>query len=162
MKGRVINEHGLPVIGAQILARSDTPLMLGPSATSNDGGYFSLGLPPGTKWYDVVVTAFGYAATTARAQVIDRKMVMIPLESQGGQLILELPANADARLFHAGGEYFARSLATNVGGGVEQRDGWEVATLPEVERGDYRLCIASRCTSGIVPPNGSLTLSVRD
>jgi hypothetical protein len=44
---------------------------------------------------------------------------------------------------------------------MEGRDDWTVARIGNVEPGAYSLCGNAQCRSGIVAPNGSLTLSLR-
>lgn len=160
VKGKVIADS-TPVIGARIAALPrDAKAITIPTATSNEVGLFSLGLPPGTRTFDVLVTGFGFAATMGRSYVGERKMVLVGVDRQGGQLVLRVPPKGDARLLHGGGEYDVRWLAGETRGTIAQHDEREVVTLPDLEQGDYRLCVETRCTSGVLAAGGSLTLTV--
>jgi hypothetical protein len=44
---------------------------------------------------------------------------------------------------------------------VEGSDGWDVATIPNLEAGEYVLCGGGTCRTGLVTPLGSLRLSLR-
>jgi Carboxypeptidase regulatory-like domain len=162
VQGRVISGRS-PVIGAEIIAfpRGGIRFTTTSNARSNETGHFNLQLPPGTKTYDLIVTAFGFGVVTARAEVLEGKMVMVPMDQHGGRLEIEIPANTHGWLFHAGGQYPVLTMAQLAGSSIEARDGKQTIVIPEVEQGDYRVCVGERCTSGILAPNGTLTLSLR-
>jgi len=161
VKGRVITDSG-PVIGARIVALPrETKAITAPTGVTNEAGLFSIGLPPGTKTYDLLVTGFGFAATLGRAYYLgERKIVTVGVERQGGRLVLRVPSKSAARLVHEGAEWAVNWVATETHGTVEPSGVVDVVTLPEVEHGNYQLCVGSRCTSGTLAIGGSLTLAL--
>jgi hypothetical protein len=72
-----------------------------------------------------------------------------------------LPVDVDAMIRHDGAKFPARWLATYAKGTVESTDGWDVATLPNVEAGQHSVCANGRCQTGIVTPTGSSVISLR-
>jgi hypothetical protein len=131
--------------------------------TSTDGrGLFELKLPPGTRVFDLIVRAPGFALAMGRVAVQqDAKFLTLTVDQNGGELSLELPEDGDAIVRHDGGEFPVRWLTATADGVIVEAEDRHVARLGKVEAGEYTLCRADQCSGGIVTPNGSLLLSLK-
>jgi hypothetical protein len=133
-----------------------------PIASSDARGMFELWLPPGTRVFDLLVQAPGFAASAGRIAVVDDKFLTITVDQNGGSLSLEFPAGADPVLKHDGAEFRARWFATTTGGRIDALKSLERATIANVEAGEYTLCAGNQCKSGVVTPQGSLALALAE
>jgi hypothetical protein len=131
-----------------------------PTTVTGAGGQFELILPPGTRVFDLILQAPGFALAAGRVAVEPKMFLTLTVDQKGGGLSLELPAAGDAVLRHEGAEFPLRWLVTMAGGSIERRDGSDVATIPNVEAGEYTLCGGGTCRTGLVTPHGLLRLSV--
>ncbi len=161
IRGRV-RSASFGVVGARLTALPrDTTAAFVPSASTDANGNFELKLPPQTRTFDLVVVAPGFALSAGRVLVRDEKMLTITVGQSGGGLVLEIPSG-DAVIRHDGAEFPARWLTALSGGSVEMQDDFEIASLRDVEAGEYTVCANGRCRTGIVAPHGSLDLSLRE
>jgi hypothetical protein len=160
--GRVMSGP-MPLAGVEVSALPrDRAAIYVPSATTDDHGAFTIGLPLGTHVYDAVVVAPGFPFTMARAAVRDDgKIVEIGIDRQGGELIAEVPKGSIGRLTHLGAEVTMGFFEATSGVAIESREASVRTRIAAVDQGEYTLCANDRCTSGSVAPNGTLTLTIR-
>jgi hypothetical protein len=181
VRGQVVSPAG-PVPGAEVLAwpgmdqvafASDDRTVTGPEGT------FSLHFPSATRSLTLFVSAPGYAFHMARVVVQKDRLLVVPVESPGGTLILDLPRAKDggappSPLLVHGGTFTPLLLLSRWASlqRAEQSDPGRLV-VPNVESGDYGLCVnagadlrqgkeplAGRCARGSIVPNGELTLSL--
>jgi len=159
--GRVINGL-MPITGAEVYAfPKDVPFVALPSGRTDENGAFSIGLPAGTQAYDAVVSPLGFAFTMGRVVVRDDKRVQIGVDQYGGELIIDVPSRNGARLAHLGADISLTFFEQSPGVTIEQNDNHVTTRIASVEQGEYTVCFAGTCKSGVVAPHGSLTLSVK-
>ena len=159
--GRVLNGL-MPITGAEVYAfPKDVAFVALPSGRTDENGAFSIGLPADTKAYDAVVSPLGFAFTMGRVVVRDDKRVQIAVDQYGGELIVDVPTRNGARLVHLGADISLSFFEQGPGVTIEQKDDHVITDIASVEQGEYTVCFAGACKSGVVPPHGSLTLSVR-
>jgi hypothetical protein len=175
-EGRIVSAAGA-VPGARVLAWSAFNGQSAASiadAVSGADGSFRLDLPSGTAVLNLAILPPGYAMRLTAVAVSPSQPIEIPVESQGGTLILDLQDGGSPPLLAHGG-VFALPVAlktwARMQGARTTDSGWLV--LPGVEAGPYSVCRgaaavarmkeggeppAAVCTSGVLAPNGELEL----
>lgn len=133
-----------------------------PAAKSDPNGQFALYLPPGTETYDALVVAPGFAAVMGRIVRTPKKILHVETTQTGGSLSITLPAGAPATLRREGGEFQLSWIVWKTGGTVERQGEQDRVTVPNLEPGQYELCIQKRCASAFVPPLAVATVSLRE
>jgi hypothetical protein len=173
-EGRIVSVAG-PVAGARVLA---WPPFNGQSgagmadAVSGGDGSFHVELPAGT------ALPPGYAMRLTAVPVSPGQPIEIPVEPQGGTLILDMPEGGPTPILVHGGVYalpMALKMWARMQGGRTPDSGRLV--LSAVEAGPYSVCRgalavtsmkeggeppAAACTSGVLAPNGELVLRSPD
>ena len=181
IRGRVVSVAG-PVPGAEVLAwpaleraafASDDRSVTGPDGT------FHLRFPAQARALTLFVSAPGHAFHMGQVFLEPGRPQEILIENVGGTLVLELPAAigagpGPAPLLVHGGTFTPLLLLKRWADmqRVEQTDPHKLV-IPNVESGSYSLCLnagaelrqgkeppAGRCASGVLYPNGELTLSL--
>jgi hypothetical protein len=176
LEGRIVSAAG-PVAGARVLA---WPPFNGQSgagmadAVSGGDGSFHVELPAGTALLNLAVLPPGYAMRLTAVPVSPGQPIEIPVEPQGGTLILDMPEDGPTPILVHGGVYvlpMALKMWARMQGGRATDSGRLV--LPAVEAGPYSVCRgaaavtrmkeggeppAAGCTSGVLAPNGELEL----
>jgi hypothetical protein len=176
LEGRVVSAAG-PVAGARVLA---WPPFNGQSgagmadAVSGGDGSFHAEIPAGTALLNLAVLPPGYAMRLTAVPVSPGQPIEIPVEPQGGTLILDMPEGGPTPILVHAGVYvlpMALRLWARMQGGRTPDSGRLV--LPAVEAGPYSVCRgavavtrmkeggeppAAACTSGVLAPNGELVL----
>ena len=175
-EGRVVSAAG-PVPGTQVLAWSAFNGQSAAStadAVSGADGSFHVDLPSGTAVLNLAILPPGYAMRLTAVPVSPGQPIEIPVESQGGTLILDLPDGGSPPLLAHGG-VFALPVVLKTWArmqGARPGDSGRLV-LPGVEAGPYSVCRgsaavarmkeggeppAAACTSGVLAPNGELVL----
>lgn len=148
------------------------------TVTGPDGS-FTLRFPARTNSLTLFVSAPGYAFHIGRVTVQKDRPLVVPVESPGGTLILDLPRAKDGGappsplLVH--GETFTPLLLLSRWASLQRTEQSDPGKLvvPNVESGDYTLCVnagadlrqgkeppAGRCVRGVLVPNSELALSL--
>lgn len=163
LKGRVIANGSLPVIGARITAvsRNTPPPLEQLSASSNETGSFTLLVPRETTMIDVLVVPPGFATMLARMPVKTEMLMQVAVDQHGGSLTAEVPSDPAVQLGHHGANLWLAYVAEASGGTVVEEGGRRRVTIPSLQAGPYELCLRDRCTSGSLPPHGTLSLSLQ-
>lgn len=181
VQGRVFSSVGA-VPGAHVQGFPDlgsAGVATGVEATSDPSGRFSFGLPAGSRSVHLRVMARGFALRILKASVDSDQALQIPLETQGGTLVIERPRAEEGTppptplLFHGGSFVPLELLRSWV---QLQRVRWTdrgPLTIPGLEAGEYALCAgqeavaaalagteppASLCNRGFLVPSGELIL----
>ncbi len=174
VSGQVYSTFG-PVPRARILVSPRVPLgtttvFRGGLQRTGPEGEFELVLPRQTESVDLLVMAPGYAAKMLQTPLTAGVPLMIPLDVVAGELEIGVPeagaSLAEWVLENQEGARFPLAdfrLWTETHGG--SRSVSDALVLPKLEPGAYALCPArqkstGRCTSGFLPANGTLRLSV--
>lgn len=181
VQGRVFSPAGA-VPGARVQGFPDlgsAGAATGVEATSDPSGHFSFGVPAGSRSVHLRVMALGFALRILKASVDSDQTLQIPLETQGGTLIIQRPEAEEGAppptplLFHGGSFVPLEMLRSWV---QLQRAPWTARgplTVPGLEAGEYALCAgqeavaaalagteppASLCNRGFLIPSGELIL----
>lgn len=175
-EGRIVSAAG-GVPGAMIVA---WPPLNGQNAASSAeavsgaDGSFHVDLPSGTQVLNLAVLPPGYAMRLTALPVSPSQPIEIPVESQGGTLILERADGRPSPFLVHGGVYAITHILTNWARmqGVRPTASGRLV-LPNVEAGSYSFCrgagVVSRmteggeppaasCAAGVLAPNGELVL----
>jgi hypothetical protein len=177
LRGRVLSAEG-PIAGAEIWVIPLQPVALIPGSMSREDGRFSASVSHGTREFDMVVSARGFAHHMLRAPYRSDAAMQVRLSQIGGTLTVEIPRSA----LRPPGAYLVRGLARMP---VVTFERWSIARktrdrdhlrleIPSMEPGAYTLCLvtpgavphtepldAQRCASGTLAPYGSLALAVK-
>jgi hypothetical protein len=178
VRGRIVSSQG-PVPGAEVLAWPDfsqAPLAGIESSVTGPDGTYRISVPAGSQALNLLVLAPGSALRMLRAPVAPGQPLDIPVEPQGGTLVIQLrksgrKESATPLLLHNGAFALLPLLArwVTLQGGTEGQDGRVV--LESVEAGDYSLCgggigalrgttPAANCQSGYLAAGGELVLGL--
>jgi hypothetical protein len=162
LKGRVVN-GALPVIGARIsaISRNTPPPLEQLTASSNETGAFTLLVPSETNTIDVLIVPPGFAAMMGRMPVKTDLLMQVSVDQHGGSLIADIPPDPAVHLGHNGASLWLNFIAGASGGAIRDEDGRRRITIPALQAGPYELCLRERCTSGSLPPHGTLTLTLK-
>ncbi len=133
-----------------------------PKAKSDPNGRFVLSLPPGTKTYDLLVLAPGFATVSGRIVRNPKKMLHVETTQTGGSLTVTTPAAERVTVRREGGEFRLSWIAWMAHGTVERAEELDRVTVPNLEPGRYEVCLKDRCTAVFVPPLANATVSLRD
>lgn len=137
-------------------------------------GRFEVALPPDTVLLNLLVMPPGHAMRLTTILAPQGQSVEIPVDRQGGTLVLEMAAEGPQPLLVHGGTFTFPELLKKWASlqGAPANDPTRL-TLPNVSAGSYSLCIgagavarltegaeppAASCMSGVVGPNGELVL----
>lgn len=161
VRGRIRSRSAAGIEARLSAMPRNVPILIMPETTTDGDGRFELKLPAGTRSFDLMVQAPGFALGMGLVVIQDGKFLTITADQNGGELSMEIPVGADTVLRHDGAEFRARWLATLSRFPIESQDGWDLVRLPNVEAGEYTLCANGRCQTGFVPPNGRLALTLR-
>ena len=147
---------GAPLAGAEV--RAWLPGAEGPdSVQASADGSFAARVPAEILEVGLTIGAPGYALKMTRAAVGGSDPLTIALDTTAGALLLDAPAGAV--VVHEGVAeplgFIARWAAMNGG-----RAGEDVLFVPQVEPGEYALCLDGRCAAGTLDAGGRLALSV--
>ncbi len=156
--GRMVMGN-MPVINARIVALPrDAWAPTLPSRTTDELGRFRLTLPPRTHAFDCLAVHPAFDVVMGRGTVEDNKILHIVTRQIGGTLRIESGLAIDAIVRHAGAEIMGSFIAREAGGTVEKN----LVVIPRVEPGEYSVCSGhpAECSSGFVPPYGTLTLTL--
>jgi Carboxypeptidase regulatory-like domain len=144
-KGRVMGTDGRPVAGAKLFALPlDVPYVIGLPAKSDAEGHFSVLVPMSARTFDVMVRPPGYALTVFRRGLSAELTVVV--SRHGGTLVLEVDGNSPLRpfLWHGGAAISAFGLASGWPAVFDELpDGMMRVRIPQMEPGDYTICMAS-------------------
>ncbi|HEX6900453.1 MAG TPA: carboxypeptidase-like regulatory domain-containing protein [Thermoanaerobaculia bacterium] len=175
-QGRVVSATG-GVPGAVVTAwapfGSTTTTGMGQSVTGPDGR-FEVSLPPDTVLLNLLVMPPGHALRLATVLAPHGQSVEIPVDRQGGTLVLEMAGEGPAPLLVQGGTFTLPELLKPWARlqGVPAGDPTRL-TLPNVSAGSYSLCVgagaitrlkegaeppAASCASGVLGSSGELVL----
>ena len=169
LRGYVVS-GSVPVGGARIVVRpSNIAFGFLPAPRTDATGRFTAWVPPDTQELDLIVTAPGFSYMMDHVQYRD-SVLRVSLDQAGGTLTYRGPENA--QIVHAGAIMPAPSVAFDSGGTSSSSE----TVMPRMEPGPYAVCVVddahraifrasngtagARCASGILPPNGSLTLEL--
>ena len=158
--GRVQSRSATGLSAKLIALQREVRTTFIPSATTDAEGRFELILPPQTRSFDLVVNAPGFAVSTGRVVIQDDKALTLTVDQIGGSLTIIVPRGAEAMIRHDGAEFLAGFLVAEAGGTVQEGENTDSITLPNVEVGEYAICLGAICRSGFVPPRGSVELSM--
>ena len=162
VRGRIRSRSAAGVEAKLTALQRDVRTTFVPNAITDGEGRFELTLPPKTRIFDLVVQAPGFALASGRVTVQDDKALTITVDQLGGAFDVEIPRNADVVIRHDGAEFPARWLATLSGGSIQPRgEKWDLASLTNLEPGQYSVCAAGLCRTGLVLPQGRTLLSLR-
>lgn len=181
VRGRVISAAG-PIPGAEVVAwptLGQVPFASDAQAVTGPDGSFRLHVPSQTSSLSLFVFPPGHAFHMTQVAVERGKPLEVPIASTGGTLVLELPRGDGGSpppsplLVHGG--TFTPALLLWRWISLQRAEPAEPGLLivPNVETGSYSLCLgagvelrqgkeppAGRCTTGFLPPNGELRLSL--
>lgn len=163
VKGRVLANGSVPVIGASVTAISwsSGPPWENLTGQSNEAGAFALRVPPGATQLDLIVAPPGFAAIMARLPVRTDLEMEVRADQHGGSLVADVPADPLLRIAHGDADLWLSLLARTANGSVVVDDrGRQHVSIPSLQAGQYQLCLAARCTSGYVPPHATLMLTL--
>lgn len=163
VRGRVVTANGVPVIGASVLAlpANGSSMSMGGPTSTDEHGKFVMPLAPSISSMDVLIAAPGFATIIGRTPVRPDRSMELTVDQHGGALMAEVPANGGGWLAHEGGRWPIQLIAHYAAGSVEDLPKSRRITLPSLQAGEYTLCYLEKCSSGYVPPHGSLELSVK-
>jgi hypothetical protein len=159
--GRMMIESA-PVINAEIVAvPRDTWAPTLHSPMTDEQGRFRLALPPGTHVFDCLAVHPAFDVVMGRGTVEAKKLLHIATRQIGGTLRIESASSTDSArpmVRHAGAEFAASHIAGKAGGSVDKN----LIVIPRLEPGEYSVCAGEpvECSSGYVPPYGTLTLTL--
>jgi hypothetical protein len=142
-------------------------------------GRFTVAVAPGANEFFLLVAAPGYATRLLRPVVQRDPPLPLFLSTLGGTLTVEVPDSRELlpMLIHDRAMFPALGAMWVSGGAQQVIPGGRRGTIALIEPGVYTLCwmnendvaaaaaradagADSRCKSGIVPPNGTLTLAL--
>ena len=177
IRGRIVSPSGA-VPGARVLGMPEIGVV-GASASvstvTDPTGEFTFSVPGDTHALNLLIFAPGFALRMTKAPVTAGTPLEIPVEPQGGTLVLELPSSGDSTpmpLLAHGGTFFP-ALLLAPWARLQGLDPGEPGhlVLPNLELGDWTLCVggagtlrqggkppADKCTSGFLLPKGELRL----
>ena len=171
VRGVVVSDFG-PVAGATVLIRStDVAPGLVPFRTTDANGRFLAHLPPDCAEFDLFVNAPGFSYMmdhlTFRTSVLQASV-----DQMGGTIMVRGKTRGIVWLVHGGAATHAGGIARDTNGSQSEHE----IVMRRMEPGPYSACLVSeeqgrlfrasngaaggRCVSGILPPNGALTLEI--
>jgi uncharacterized GH25 family protein len=178
-EGRIVSANG-GVPGAMVQASA--PLVDHGSASTSQSdqaisdadGRFQVELPADSAILNLLVFPPGYAMRLLTVAATAGQSIEIPVEPQGGTLILDLTAEGPSPLLVHGGTFTLPQILSAWARmqGARSRDPQRLV-VPNVEAGVYSLCRgggvvsklreggeppAANCASGVLAPNGDLVL----
>ncbi len=160
LEGVVLSPEGLGIPGAEVFLFAPGSSFAAPLRT-DQSGRFTAQLSPGTKQTVALVAAVGWAYKAARVPV-DQERLVLPLEREGGTILLDGVGGTDTGLFVLRQGAFVplpvlRRWASLNGGSV----GEGRLTVPQMEHGVYSVCRLEGEQSGAIesgqPPPESCT-----
>jgi hypothetical protein len=178
-EGRIVSANG-GVPGAMVQAWSPLAAQ-GSASTSNVDqaisdaeGRFRVELPADAALLNLLVLPPGFALRLLTLAWTSDQAIEIPVEPQGGTLVLDLPAEGSAPLLVHGGTFTLPQMlsAWTRMQGSRSPDPRRLV-VPNVEAGAYSLCRgagmvsrlrdggeppAAHCSTGVLAPNGDLLL----
>lgn len=182
LMGRVVSSTSShPIPGAMLFATAANKPLTGAGLRNTDGeGRFSLRLPPKTAVTTVAYWADGYSLDITKATGGTNSETVLFASPLGGTLIVTMPDSEEMNqsmpvVVRGGAAMPPRALATIR---PEDRRTFDLAnsrvTIPNLAPGAYALCtmdtkaflfglspmVGPDCSSGILLPNGELTLSL--
>lgn len=175
-QGRVVSATG-GVPGAVVTAWTPfggkATASMAESVTGPDGR-FEVALPPDAVLLNLLVMPPGHALRLTTVLAPQGQSVEIPVERQGGTLVIEMPAKGPSPLLVHGGTFTFPDLLkrwARLQGAPASNPAR--LTLPNVSAGSYSLCVgaaavsrlqegaeppAASCAGGALPPHGELLL----
>jgi hypothetical protein len=180
-EGRIVSANG-GVPGAMVQAWSPLAAQ-GSASTSNIDqavsdaeGRFRVELPADAALLNLLVLPPGFALRLLTLAWTSDQAIEIPVEPQGGTLVLDLPAEGSAPLLVHGGTFTLPQMLSAWARmqGARSPDPRRLV-VPNVEAGAYSLCRgagmvsrlrdggeppAAHCSTGVLAPNGDLLLKI--
>jgi hypothetical protein len=171
VRGIVMSDFG-PVAGATVLIRStDVAPGLVPFRTTDANGRFVGHLPPDCAEFDLFVNAPGFSYMMDHLP-FRKSLLQASVDQMGGTIVVRAKTSEIVWVVHGGAVTHARAIARDTNGSESDHE----IVMRRMEPGPYSACLVGegqrrvfratngaaggRCVSGVLPPNGSLTLEI--
>ena len=176
IQGRVVSPAG-GVPGALVhawTAFSGQGVVNATQSVTGPDGRFEISLPDSSSLLSVAVMPPGYALRLLTVVATPGQSLEIPVETQGGTLVVELSGEGPTPLLVHNGTFLLMPILKTWARlqGVRDSDPQRFS-VPNVAAGSYSLCVGeaavsrvreggeppeASCASGVLPPNGELAL----
>jgi len=171
LRGYVESEFG-PVAGATVVVfGTDVPGQVAYTEHTDAKGRFTARLPPDAREFDIIINPPGFSYTIDHA-TYHSSVMRARVDQLGGTITIHGAGTQGLRLVHEGAIVAVAAAARDTGGYTSETE----AVLRRMEPGPYAVCSVEtaqwplfraargasggRCVSGILPPNGTLTLEL--
>jgi hypothetical protein len=177
IQGKVVSSKGGGVAGARVYAwtafQGQTAVKVSESVT-RPGGRFEISLPDSSPLISLAVFAPGHALRLMKVVAAPGQTLEIPVDRQGGDLIIEMAEDGPSPLLVQDGTFLVMSMLKEWARlhGVRTSDPNRLL-VPNVSAGSYSVCVgaaavsrlreggeppAANCASGVLAPHGELVL----
>lgn len=169
IEGR-ITAGGAAISGAEVSAYPrGVGAMRAEDAVSRTDGRFTIPLPIGTERADLLIAADGFPSILLQGETRSKEPLVIEIARPAGTLVADTPSDALFNLRRRGAEISVLQLRHSVQSRNDNGKSYDRTEIILLEAGAYEVCVSfvdgkfidGKCASAYVPPNGSVTVSLR-